>query len=339
MRVGSVVSLLIIVLTSRSGTVAMGSELDVPMVIAHRGASGYVVEHTLPAKAMAHAMGADYIEQDLVLTKDDQLIVLHDIHLDLVTDVAERFPGRARSDGHWYAIDFVLDEVRQLSVHERVDRKTGKQVFPGRFPLQKSSFRIATFSEELELIQGLNATTGRNVGVYPEIKSPAWHRQEGKEISPLVLAELRRYGYLSSDDHIYLQCFDPAELRLLREKWHTNVKLVQLIGSNSSGESAIDYDAMRTDAGLAQVATYANAIGPSLGHLWSGDKSDGRFAETDLVTMAHRHGLQVHPYTVRADDLPNGFASLGQLLSQLLQQRVDGVFTDHPDQCRKGLGR
>ena len=106
-----------------------------PIVIAHRGACGYAPEHTLVAKALSYAMGADFIEQDIVLTRDDQPIVLHDVHLDRVTDVAQLFPERARADGRYYAIDFLLEEIRQLKVHERVDWSTDKVVYPNRFPV------------------------------------------------------------------------------------------------------------------------------------------------------------------------------------------------------------
>ena len=138
-------------------------------VIAHRGASGYLPEHTLPAKALAHAMGADFLEQDVVASRDGELIVLHDIHLDRVTDVAKRFPARARKDGRFYALDFDLAELRQLRVHERV-AADGKPVYPGRFPVTAGRFALHTFDEELAFIRGLNETTGRNAGVYPEIK-------------------------------------------------------------------------------------------------------------------------------------------------------------------------
>ena len=106
-----------------------------PIVIAHRGACGYAPEHTVVAKGLSYAMGADFIEQDIVLTSDDQPIVLHDVHLDRVTDVAQLFPERARADGRYYAIDFLLEEIRQLKVHERVDWSTDKVVYPNRFPV------------------------------------------------------------------------------------------------------------------------------------------------------------------------------------------------------------
>ncbi len=152
-------------------------------VIAHRGASGYLPEHTLPAKALAYGLGADFLEQDVVLTKDRHPIVLHDIHLDTVTDVADRFPERARADGRYYALDFTLAEIKTLAVHERWDHKNRQPVFAGRFP-SENRLSVPTLAEEIELVQGLNTSTGRDVGIYPEIKKPAWHREQGYDIQP-----------------------------------------------------------------------------------------------------------------------------------------------------------
>ncbi|MFV8766013.1 glycerophosphodiester phosphodiesterase, partial [Yersinia enterocolitica] len=179
------------------------------VVIAHRGASGYLPEHSLPAKAMAYAQGADYLEQDLVMTKDNELVVLHDHYLDRVTDVAERFPDRARKDGRYYAIDFTLPEIKSLKFTEGFDiDKEGKKVqsYPGRFPMGKSDFRVHTFQEEIEFVQGLNHSTGKNIGIYPEIKAPWFHKQEGKDISTKVLEVLKQYGYTTKADKVYLQC-------------------------------------------------------------------------------------------------------------------------------------
>ena len=196
------------------------------IIIAHRGASGYLPEHTLPAKAMAYAMGADYLEQDVVATRDGQLLVLHDIHLDRVTDVAERFPDRARGDGRFYVRDFDLDEIRTLQVTERLDG-AGLPVYPGRFPPRSGRFRVNTLAEELELVAGLNHATGRKTGVYPEIKRPAWHQADGFDITPAVLDELARHGYETAEDAIFLQCFDGAEVLRIRNELGCKLKLVR----------------------------------------------------------------------------------------------------------------
>ncbi|NUQ61111.1 MAG: glycerophosphodiester phosphodiesterase [Pirellulales bacterium] len=303
-----------------------------PAVIAHRGASGYLPEHTLAAKAMAYAMGADYLEQDVVLTRDDCPIVLHDVQLDTVTDVADRFPSRARDDGRFYAIDFTLEEIKRLRVSERMDLRSRAPVFPSRFPAGKSDFRIPTLEEEIELVQGLNTSTGQNVGIYPEIKSPAWHRRQGKDISSIVLEVLRRYGYQGRDCRCYLQCFDAAELKRLRFELKTQLKLVQLIGENAWKETATDYEAIRTADGLREVAKYAEAIGPSISHVAADTAEPPGYAITPLVRDAHAAGLAVHPYTFRADALPGYAASFEQLLRIFCDEvGVDGVFSDFPD--------
>lgn len=308
------------------------------IVIAHRGASGYLPEHTLEAKALAYGMRADFIEQDVVLTKDDQPVIMHDVHLDTVTDVAKVFPDRKRSDGRYYAIDFTLAEIKRLRVNERVDLKTGKPVYPGRFPLGKSEFRVPTLAEEIELIQGLNNSTGRSVGIYPEIKKPAWHRKEGKDISRIVLATLQQFGYRTKGDLCYLQCFDPRETRRLREELGCQLRLVQLIGNNDWKEADTDYDSLRTSSGLKQIAEYAEGIGPWMSHVVTGLDSTGKPILTDLVKNAHALGLQVHPYTFRADSLPEYAESFEQVLRIFVDSaQVDGVFTDFPDRAARLL--
>jgi len=305
-----------------------------PLVIAHRGASGYLPEHTLQAKALAYGMGADYIEQDVVVTKDDQPVVLHDIHLDTVTDVATVFPKRNRSDGRYYAMDFTLAEIKTLRVHERIDLKTGKPVYPGRFPLGEGEFRVPTLAEEIEMIQGLNESSGRNVGIYPEIKKPAWHRQQGKDISRIVLATLQRYGYRGKEDLCYLQCFDPKETRRIREQLDCGLRLVQLIADNDWKEADANFDQLRTPAGIEQIAEYADGIGPWMPHIVTGLDSSGKPILTDLVKNAHARGLQVHPFTFRADSLPDYAESFEQVLRLFVEQaQVDGVFTDFPDRA------
>jgi glycerophosphoryl diester phosphodiesterase len=307
-----------------------------PIVIAHRGASGYLPEHTLPAKALAFGMGADFLEQDVVLTKDSIPIVLHDIHLDTVTDVADRFPDRNRDDGRYYALDFTLVEVKQLAVRERFDRRTGDAVFAGRFPRTEAPFRIVSLSEEIEFVQGLNRSTGRLVGIYPEIKAPAWHRSQGQDISRIVLSVLTRYGYRRRQDPIYLQCFDPAELKRIRGELGCDLKLVQLIGENDWEEGDTDYLSMRTEKGLAEIAGYADGIGPRIEHLLADVDAEqtrpSSLGASSLVEWAHRTNLVVHPYTLRVDSLPKGITSTPQLLGLMFGgQRADGVFTDFPD--------
>lgn len=306
------------------------------LVIAHRGASGYLPEHTLEAKALAYGMGADYIEQDIVLTRDNVPIVSHDIHLDTVTDVKEKFPDRARDDGRFYALDFTLAEIRQLHVNERINIDNGRRVYPGRFPAGKAHFNIATLAEAIELIQGLNRSTGRQVGIYPEIKHPAWHRSQGRDISKIVLKVLSRYGYNDKNSRIYLQCFDAAELKRIRWQLKSRLKLVQLLIDPRFKDpyNQTDFAHLVTAKGLLEIAGYADGIGPWMPQVVRGVDQQGRLVQTDLVKQAHALGLVVHPYTFRADQLPENIASFEQLLGIFLQQvGVDGIFTDFPDRA------
>jgi glycerophosphoryl diester phosphodiesterase len=290
------------------------------VVIAHRGASGYLPEHTREAKVLAHAMGADFIEQDVITSRDGVLLVLHDIYLDAVTDVTAIFPGRAHSDGLHYAIDFSYDEIRQLSVNERRRFDGSGPEFANRFPLGYSRFAISTLQEEIELIQGLNRTTGRKAGIYPEIKDPQWHREHGIDLSRLLLTTLSAYGYEDADSNVFVQCFDSSELRRVRFDLGARMPLVQLL----TEDDAMD------DVALAKIAKYANGIGPSYSAL--GRLEDGIWRSTGVCERARALGLQVHPYTFRRDRLPPGAASFEAVLAFFLGEvGISGAFTDHPD--------
>ena len=315
-----------LILTLTALLPAHAQESARPLIIAHRGASGYLPEHTLAAKAMAYALGADYVEQDVVLTQDDVPIIVHDIILDTVTDVAEVFPGRARANGHFYAIDFTLAEIKQLKVHERIDPQTGEAAFPNRFPLESIvGFEIPTLEEEIALIQGLNRSTGRDVGIYPELKEPAFHWAAGKDIGAIVLALLEEHGYTRRADKVFVQCFDPAYTRYLREELGTDLRLVQLISGSQAN--------LTTPQGLDAIAEYADGIGPSMSLVLSFD-AQGQPQITSLVAEAHARGLVVHPYTWRADSLPRNAASFEQMLeAAFVSAGVDGIFTDHTDRA------
>lgn len=301
------------------------------LVIAHRGASGYLPEHTLAAKALAHDMGADYLEQDVVASRDDELVVLHDIHLDRVTDVADRFPDRARDDGRFYVRDFDLAELRQLQVWERMG-PDGAPVYPGRYPPRSGEFRIATLAEELSFIRSLNVKTGRQAGIYPELKRPAWHREEGIDIAPILLEVLHSHGYEQREDPVFVQCFDFEETIRLREELGCPFNLIQLIGENGWGEAPTDFDTLRTPGGLADVARVADGIGPWLEQAYMLEPVNGVPVASGLVCAAHERGLSVHPYTFRVDDLPQGFASFRELVRFFVSDLgVEGLFTDFPD--------
>ncbi len=297
------------------------------IVIAHRGASGYLPEHTMEAKAMAYAMHPDYLEQDLVLSKDDVPIVIHDIHLDDITDVDSKFPSRKRKDGHFYVIDFTYKELMELNVFERFDPKTKKVVFPDRFPYGKSHFKLHSFQDEIEMIQGLNKSTGNMIGIYPEIKNPKFHRKEGKDISKIVLQILTEYGYKIKADACILQCFDEPELKRIRTKLNSKLFLVQLVGRRIN------------DKDLDLFSTYADGIGPSIRHLVIEEDKDGNIVYSDLAKKAHARNLKVHVFTLRADQL--GKAPSFEKLIEIVfyGANVDGAFTDFPDKVIEYLSK
>ncbi len=304
------------------------------IVIAHRGASGYLPEHTLSAKAMAYAMGAHYIEQDLVMTRDDRLIVLHDITLDRTTDVADKFPGRARADGRHYAIDFDLAEIRRLRATEGFERVDGERRpgFANRFPLDRSSFRVPTFAEEIELIQGLNHSTGGDVGIYPEIKQPEFHRAEGKDISSAVVEVLKQYGYTEKTDKVFLQTFSFPELEIIRREIMPRVgvelRLVLLLRDTST------YPWIFAADGMKMLAEYADGIGPAHRLIIDPNSVPGEPRVSAWVDRAQAAGLALHPFTFRADpgQLPAYAGSFADWLEQhYFGAGVDGLFTDFPD--------
>lgn len=299
-------------------------EYPTKIVIAHRGASGYLPEHTMESKAMAYAMNPDFIEQDLVLSKDDIPVVIHDIYLDDVTNVSKKFPERKRADGRYYVIDFIFDEIQSLNVTERFDPKSGKQFYTTRFPKDKSSFRLHSLQEEIELIQGLNLSTGNNIGIYPEIKNPEFHHKNGKDFSKIVLDILSEYGYKTKDDRCMLQCFDAKELERIRKELQSELFLVQLMQHPEETQQ------------LNHFETYADGIGPWY-KLMLSEIVDGKHTFTSLVKDAHSLNLVVHPYSFRADQLGE-FDSFQDMIQVILYEgNADGGFTDFPDQMKQFL--
>jgi len=337
MKFTSHMNKILIFVAAAAASIASGAEAR-PLVIAHRGASGYLPEHTLAAKAMAHGLGADFLEQDIVLTKDDVPVVLHDVHIDTVTDVAKVFPERKRADGRYYALDFMLAELKQLRVTERFNAKTGAPVFTKRFPAGLAEFRVSTLEEELQLIQGLNESTGRVVGIYPELKQPKWHREQGRDISKVVLPILARYGYATKSDACFLQCFEIEEVKRLRGELGWKGRLVMLIEAKAKGEDGTDHNALCTMEGIKELAKVVDGIGPPIGRIvtWANAKEEPKI--TDLVKRAHAAGLAVHPYTIRVDELPKNCPSAEVLHAALFREAgIDGVFTDFTDVTRAWL--
>lgn len=318
------------------------------LIIAHRGASGYLPEHTLESKALAFGQGADYLEQDLVMTKDNHLVVIHDHFLDGLTDVAQKFPGRARADGKYYVPDFTLAEIRSLQMTENFKTENGKQVpvYPDRFPLWQGSFKIHTFEEELQFVRGLEKSSGKRIGIYPEIKAPWLHHQEGKDIARATLAMLKKYGYTQKSDPVYLQTFDFNELKRIKTEllpqMGMNVKLVQLVAYSDWGETQArqngrwvnyDYDWMFKPGAMKEIARYADGVGPAWYMLLDEKQSrPGHIVATPMVADIQTTQLQLHPYTVRRETLPPYVRNIDEMYAALFEQaKADGIFTDFPD--------
>lgn len=301
------------------------------LIIAHRGASGSLPEHTLAAKALAFFQGADYLEQDVVLTKDDVPIVLHDIHLDEISNVAAIFPTRKRKDGRYYAIDFSLDEIKKLKVRERINLKTKKAVYPQRFPVDVQLFEIPTLEDEITLIQSLNRSQNKQVGIYVEIKKPEFHSTENKDIAEIVLKTIERMGYKGPEDKVFIQCFHADTLKKLAKK--TTIPLIQLIGDDTWSESSTHYGQMMTRKGLEEVSQYAMGIGPWIKHVFMGFKNH-QPQWSPLIAWSRELKLLVHPYTFRKEELPEEMPSFETWLEIFIKSSViDGLFTDYPKEA------
>ncbi|MGM0480682.1 MAG: glycerophosphodiester phosphodiesterase [Pseudomonadota bacterium] len=299
--------------------------------VAHRGASGYLPEHSRASTVLAHGLGADYIEQDVQLSRDGIPVVLHDLYLDRVSNVAELFPKRHRADGHYYVVDFSLSELRQLTLQPRTN-SDGELRYPKRFQPSSLAFPIQTLAETISLIKQLNRTREQNTGVYIEIKAPRWYHDQGYDATEAVIQVLQQQGYQDDETptKIYLQSFNPETLRRLKREFHIDYPLVQLIADNSWNESAVDYDSLRTYAGMESLSAYADSVGLWLNHLLVGVEN-GQPHWADALKHAHRTNLQVFVYTLRDDQLPDGVSSLKELRDWLKKAGVAGAFSDFPD--------
>ncbi len=291
-----------------------------PIVIAHRGASGHRPEHTLEAYRLGVEMGADFIEPDLVSTKDGVLIARHENEIGGTTDVATRFPDRRQTrtiDGQaitgWFTEDFTLAEIKTLRARERL---------PFRSHDYDGQFQIPTFDEVIALARQLGSARGRPVGIYPETKHPTYFRGIKLPLEEPLLAALDRAGWNTRGAPVFIQSFEQANLRELRKK--TKVRLVQLVAT----------PALLTDAGLKDIASYADGLGPEKRLLIPVNPDGSLRPPTDLVARAHALGLVVHVWTVRVEKefLPAAYkGDAAAEFEQLRQLGVDGVFTDFPD--------
>lgn len=305
-----------------------------PAVAAHRGASGYVPEHTLPAKTMAYALNPDFIEQDVVMTKDGVLMIMHDPDLDTTTDVATKFPGRNREDGKYYAADFTWPEIETLTVTERFDPKTGKAVFSGRFPVDSGiEFKVPKFEDELKLIQGLNKSTGKNIGVYVEVKEPAFYAREGRDITGAVIDMLDKYGYNSPDANSILQIFDFDAVKAAREKgWKGDLAMLVLQGGQHLTDDKDVHEWLLTPEGIAEVSKYATIYAPWFSHLAVPSDDGKSYKISEIADLARKNGMKVHSWTLRKDQPFKGFKNAKEAMDAAFKEiKLDGIFSDHPD--------
>ena len=302
------------------------------LVIAHRGASGYLPEHTYSGAVMAFASGADFLELDVVMTKDGHLIVMHDLTLNATTNVEEVFPEKNNKKGKSQVIDFTLNEIKLLKVHERSSRTGKNAAFPQRFPIDSQLFEIPTLNNMINLVKGLSKSSGRIMGLYIEIKAPEFHKKHNKDPASTLLKMLKHHGFKEATDPVFIQSFDSKTLKKLRYQHKTRLRLIQLIGENHWRLSDTDFTYLKSEKGLNEVSKYADGIGPWMNQLVTGVDLSGNFQITNLVKNARRKDLLIHSYTFRADRLPDYVSNFDELLDIFLNEvGVDGIITDFPD--------
>lgn len=303
-----------------------------PIVIAHRGASGLRPEHTLGSYELAIEQGADFIEPDLVPTKDDVLVARHENEISETTDVADHpeFADRrttktidGREQTGWFTEDFTLAELKTLRAKERLPRvRPDNTAYDGRY-------EIPTLAEIIALAKA------HHVGIYPETKHPSYFAGIGHPTDALLVRQLQAAGWNDARAPVFIQSFEVDNLKRIHAM--TGIRLIQLVAGEGgpADDAAPSYAAMLTPAGLGDIAAYAYGIGPDKAQLWQGD------APTMLVADAHAAGLRVHPWTYRAENVflraplrrgddPVAHGDLSGEITAALNQGIDGFFTDFP---------
>ena len=337
---------------------------DKVLVLGHRGASALRPEHTLASYGQAIADGADFVEPDLVMTRDGALVARHENEISATTDVATHpeFVTRKTTktiDGQpvtgWFTEDFTLAEFKTLRARERLpELRPGNAKFDGQFV-------VPTFDEIIDFVAAESKKRGRVIGIYPEIKHSTWFKGIGLPMEDAVLATIRKHAYTAKTAPLFIQSFEIGNLKYLRGKLGDlpNVKLIQLLGEAKeqpydavAGKQSLSYAQMMQPQGLADIAKYANAIGPNKLSVIP-RTADGKLgAPTALVADAHAAKLLVHPYTFRPENyfLPNDLRATGTPATRndagavteirtYLDAGIDGFFSDDPALGRKALFR
>jgi glycerophosphoryl diester phosphodiesterase len=222
--------------------------------------------------------------------------------LDGVSNVAEMFPNRNRSNGLHYVIDFDLKELRRLTIHERIRPMNGTQIFPLRFPSNSSvRFHLSTLNETVELMLGLNHATSRRRELLVEIKRPEYHSEYNKSISSIVLATLKAYNLTQSTDPVIIQTFHIEELIHIRRNLRSKLRLFALMTWNRINESSSDYDFYRSEEGIRNISKIVQALTPNMEFVVDYDLNGTILGVTNLTKWAHKYGLAVYPFTFRQD--------------------------------------
>jgi glycerophosphoryl diester phosphodiesterase len=322
-----------------------------PLVIAHRGASGYMPDHTLAGYTKAVELGADFIEPDLVSSKDGVLIARHEPNLKDTTDIATRpefakYERTEKIDGHdekgWFASDLTLAQIKTLRA---------KQPRADRNPAFDGQFEIPTFEEILQLREKLSKQYNREIGIYPETKHPSWHAEKGLGFEEKLVTMLDKHGLNRADAPVFIQSFELTNLKALKAM--TNVKKVYLIdGDDVSPDGSVvtirpydfvkqgdvrTYADMLSDANLKEIAQVAQGIGPWKVYIASYKTEDGkttRLPANNLIARAHAAGLTVHPFTFRNEAKHLTSGDMGDPYNEYalyFKLGVDGLFSDYTD--------
>lgn len=308
-----------------------------PLVIGHRGASGYRPEHTLGSYGLAVDQGADCIEPDLVMTRDGALVARHEPEIGATTDVALKFPDRRTKktvDGTevegWFTDDFTLAEIKTLRA---------KQPRDYRASAWDGLYEIPTLQEVIDLAKSKGAAVGRTVCIYPETKHPTWFAERGLDIDKALVETLNANGYTEPDSAVFVQSFEVTNLKRL--KTMTKVRLIQLLDDGrkqpydlKKAGAATTYADLMQPAALAEIVTYAYGIGPWKRSIVGETADHTLLPPTTLIADAHAAGLKVHPYTFRDEPIflaeDYGLDPIAECL-QFYRLGIDGLFSDFPD--------